>query len=120
MSATSGTGEPALILSQAAAAFASGTETRAISQPAAASAWICSSVAAQSSVRVVVIDWTDIGASPPIVTVPTFTGRDRRRDESGGACGVRGATPDHSGTGGKDCALIGRPCLAPTARCHYR
>ena len=46
-----------------------------MSAPASARARICASVAAASAVSVVVIDWTETGAPPPMATPPTFTCR---------------------------------------------
>src|SRR3989454_1847757 len=42
------------------------TVTRAISQPACSNWWICSTVAFTSAVSGVVMDWTTIGAPPPM------------------------------------------------------
>ena len=89
MSAITGSGEPATIAGSASASGRPGTATRAISQPAASSRVICSSVAATSLVSVRVIDWTATGAPPPMGTPPTVirwveatsaedTGRPRR------------------------------------------
>src|SRR5712691_4732222 len=47
------------------------TVTRAISQPACSNWWICSTVALTSAVSGVVMDWTTIGAPPPMGTFPT-------------------------------------------------
>src|SRR5438552_16235544 len=47
------------------------TVTRAISQPACSNWWICSTVAFTSAVSGVVMDWTTIGAPPPMGTLPT-------------------------------------------------
>src|ERR1700680_79607 len=63
-------------------------------------------VAAQSSVFVMVIDCTETGAPPPIVTLATLKARVFRRFASGGAWGLRSWTPDHSGTGGKPCSTL--------------
>ena len=52
-----------------------GTATRTISHPASSRARICATVACTSSVFVHVIDWTVTGASPPITTSLTRTGR---------------------------------------------
>src|SRR5574341_404418 len=82
MSATSGTGEPRTISPSAAAASASGTASRTTSAPAPASARTWSSVAATSAVRVQVIDWTAIGAPPPMATPPIRTWRVGRRSPS--------------------------------------
>src|SRR5262245_3481939 len=57
----------------------SGQETRTISAPAFSSAWICATVALTSEVSVFVIDCTEMGASPPTITLPTLTVRDFRR-----------------------------------------
>ncbi len=87
---------------------------RTISQPASASCWTWSSVAAQSSVFVVVIDWTEIGASPPITMLPTLTARVLRRGGNGGGAGTRSVTPDQSGTGGNP--VCGIPMSGFTSR----
>ena len=58
-------------------AAASGVFTvmRTSSEPARASASTCRAVDSASAVSVLVIDCTTIGASPPMVTLPTrFTG----------------------------------------------
>lgn len=47
---------------------------------------ICCSVTSTSAVRVVVMDWTETGASPPTGTRPTMTWRDTRRGK--GASGT--------------------------------
>src|SRR6185312_328616 len=67
-----------------------GTATRTMSQPVAVSWAICWSVALMSDVRVVVIDCTDTGASPPTNVVPTLILREARRGAStgGGAAGI--------------------------------
>ena len=41
-----------------------------MSQPAASSRWICATVAATSSVRVLHMDWMGMGAPPPTGTPP--------------------------------------------------
>ena len=71
MSAITGIGERRTIFGSAAASSFFGTATRAISQPAEASAAICAVVASTSCVFVSVIDWTTTGAPPPIFTLPT-------------------------------------------------
>src|SRR5690349_16443043 len=63
----------------AAAALASLTVMRTSSEPARASALICCAVPSMSAVSVFVIDWTTIGAVPPTVTRPTWTGMVLRR-----------------------------------------
>src|SRR6185295_19117203 len=75
MSATTGTVDLAAIAVRASASSQCGTATRTMSTPAATSEAICCRVALMSAVLVVVIDWTRIGASPPIVTSPTRTWR---------------------------------------------
>ena len=50
-----------------------------MSAPASSSSRIWSMVASASEVRVLVIDWTVIGASPPTGTLPTMIWRDFRR-----------------------------------------
>src|ERR1700693_3887825 len=61
-----------LIFERESAEEWSGTATRMISQPASSSVFIWATVAATSSVLVVVIDWTETGAVPPILTPPTL------------------------------------------------
>ena len=64
-------------------AFASltvGAVMRTISQPASTRRIVCARVASTSWVRVVVIDWTRIGWSPPTPTLPIWTSRERRRE----------------------------------------
>ena len=72
MSATSGRGEAAQISPKASAASMSGTASRAISQPAAASARIWASEPSTSVVLVLSIDWIETGAPPPTATGPTW------------------------------------------------
>src|SRR5688500_13112685 len=55
------------------------TVMRTISEPARASAATCSAVDPASSVSVLVIDCTRIGAPPPMILSATWTGRERRR-----------------------------------------
>ena len=55
---------------KAAAACASGTARRTISQPAFSSRRIWATVARMSRVSVLVMDWTEIGAPPPMRTSP--------------------------------------------------
>ena len=57
---------------KASAACISGTASRAISHPAAASARICRSEPSTSVVRVFSIDWIETGAPPPTGTPPTM------------------------------------------------
>ncbi len=71
MSATIGTSTALTICFSAAVESVSGHETRTISAPASAQAWICAMVASASEVSVLVMVWTLIGASPPISTGPT-------------------------------------------------
>ena len=49
-----------------------------ITAPASAAAVICLTVALTSVVSVLVMVWTEIGASPPIATLPTIICRDFR------------------------------------------
>src|SRR5262245_60570440 len=79
MSATTGTVDLAAIASSAFASSQCGTATRTMSTPVATSDAICCSVALMSEVFVVVIDWTDTGASPPTATLPTCSCRLVRR-----------------------------------------
>src|SRR5215207_4232737 len=62
-----------LISGTAAAASATLTVTRTISDPASASSMHCCAVDAASAVSVIVIDWTTTGAPPPTWTRPTLT-----------------------------------------------
>src|SRR5262249_17462465 len=55
-----------------------------MSHPDAVSSAICCSVVLTSAVSVVVIDWTEIGASPPTATEPTLICRELRRGASTG------------------------------------
>src|SRR3569623_1113655 len=64
MSATSGTLAALAMGLNAAVDSSSGQETRTMSAPASSSWRTWSMVAAASAVRVLVIDWTEIGASP--------------------------------------------------------
>src|SRR6476646_5857780 len=57
------------------------TVMRTISEPARASAATWSAVERASSVSVLVIDWTRMGASPPMVLSATRTGREMRRED---------------------------------------
>src|SRR5262249_39421671 len=75
MSAMTGIGEKRTMRPSASASSVFGTATRAISQPAEASAAICAVVASTSCVFVKVIDWTTTGAPPPIFTPPTLIWR---------------------------------------------
>ena len=79
MSATMGTGLSATISRKARVEASSGVETRTMSAPATAARCTCSSVAFTSEVMVLVIVWTEIGASPPTATLPTMIWRDLRR-----------------------------------------
>jgi len=60
-----------LISPSCSAASRTGTAQRTISHPAASNDQICCTVARTSRVSVLVIDWTVIGASPPIFTLPS-------------------------------------------------
>src|SRR5438874_4428912 len=79
MSATSGMRICRLISPSFSAASRTGTAQRTISQPAASSAQISSSVACTSRVSVFVIDCTVMGAPPPTVTLPSWICRVVRR-----------------------------------------
>src|SRR5437868_13492058 len=79
MSATIGTRAARTISFNAAVASAVGQDTRTMSAPASSQRRICSIVAFASSVGVLVIVWTLIGASPPTGTEPTMIWRDLRR-----------------------------------------
>ena len=82
MSATIGTLAARTISFNAAVASAVGQETRMISAPASSQRRIWSIVALASSVGVLVMVWTVIGASPPTGTEPTMICRDLRRSIS--------------------------------------
>src|SRR4051794_29676359 len=82
MSATIGTPAARTISRSAAVLSAVGQETRTMSAPASSQRRICSIVAFASSVGVLVIVWTLIGASPPTGTEPTMIRRDLRRSIS--------------------------------------
>src|SRR5436190_9830273 len=90
MSAITGICEWRAISGRASASSWLGQATRTMSQPAAVSSAICCSVVLTSAVRVVVIDCTEIGASPPTRTLPTLICRLFRRGAStgGGAAGI--------------------------------
>src|SRR6266496_95826 len=79
MSATTGIVDLVAIASRAAASSVSGTATRTMSQPDAASSAICWRVALMSAVLVIVIDCTLTGAPPPTGTLPTLSRRECRR-----------------------------------------
>ena len=71
MSATMGSGELFLIRASASASALSSTAQRTMSQPAKYRRFICSSVPSTSFVLEKLIDCTEMGASPPILTEPT-------------------------------------------------
>jgi hypothetical protein len=79
MSATTGMVDLPAIAGSAAASSVSGTATRTMSQPVAASSAICCRVALTSAVLVMVIDCTLMGAPSPTGTLPTLMRRERRR-----------------------------------------
>lgn len=72
ISAITGICDLRAMVASASASSCVGHATRTIWQPDAVSSAICWSVAPMSDVRVVVIDCTDTGASPPTATVPTW------------------------------------------------
>src|SRR5215217_2437603 len=84
MSAMTGMLECLAISGSASASSWLGQATRTMSQPAAVSSAICCSVVLTSDVRVVVIDCTEMGASPPTSTLPTLILRVLRRGASTG------------------------------------
>src|SRR4051812_38426888 len=90
MSAITGICECWAISASASASSGLGQATRTMSQPDAVSSAICWSVVLTSAVTVVVIDCTEIGASPPTSTLPTLIWRVLRRGAStgGGASGI--------------------------------
>ena len=71
MSAMTGICDLRAIAGSASASSWLGHATRTIWQPEAVSSAICCSVALTSAVSVVVMDCTEIGASPPTSTLPT-------------------------------------------------
>src|SRR5437764_7262226 len=79
MSATSGMRICRLISPSFSAASRTGTAHRTMSQPAASSDQISSSVACTSRVSVFVIDCTVMGAPPPTLTLPSWICRVLRR-----------------------------------------
>ena len=79
MSATMGTFTSRQISASAAVLSGVGQETRTMSTPATSARRIWAMVAAASSVGVLVMVWTVIGASPPTGTLPTMIWRDLRR-----------------------------------------
>ena len=107
------------ILPSAFASRSRGTATRTMSQPASSRRWISSSVASTSSVFVVVIDWTAIGASPPTRTSPTLICLLLRRETTEPRV-LRKPRPRHGsrdakgGPAGRQTAVIARRA-APTA-----
>jgi hypothetical protein len=72
MSAITGICDLRAIVDRASASSWVGQATRTIWQPDAVGSAICWRVAPMSDVRVVVMDWTETGASPPTGTVPTW------------------------------------------------
>ena len=62
---------------------------RTNSEPASASALTCATVAATSAVSVLVIDWTTIGAPPPIAMPPTSVVRVAGECAEPGRCRLR-------------------------------
>jgi len=79
MSATTGTRTLRTMRAKAAVSAGLGTATRTISQPAAVSLRICRTHASTSVVETLVMDWTTMGAPPPMRTGPTWTARVLRR-----------------------------------------
>ncbi len=79
MSATIGTRAARTICFSAAVEASSGQETRMMSAPTSSQRRIWSIVARISSVGVLVMVCTVIGASPPTGTLPTMIWRDWRR-----------------------------------------
>src|SRR4029450_5133016 len=101
MSAITGIWDFLAMIGSASASSWLGTATRTMSQPVAVSSAICCSVALMSAVRVVVIDCTLIGASPPTATLPTLIWRLLRRGASVGG-----------GRGGRPKSMLIRPFIA--------
>jgi hypothetical protein len=88
MSAMTGICELLGDLGSASASSWLGQATRTMSQPAAVSSAICWSVALTSVVSVVVIDCTEIGASLPTPTLPTWIWRVWRRGRGRAGAGA--------------------------------
>ena len=88
MSAITGICDLRAMAGSASASSWLGHATRTMSQPAAVSSAICCSVALMSEVRVVVMDWTEIGCSEPTPTAPTCNCRVFRRAAKVGAGGT--------------------------------
>ena len=106
MSAMIGTPASRTTRANAGASSAVGRLTRTISQPAAASARTCASVASASPVRVHVIDCTATGAPPPTGTAPTMMRR--RLDTVAPGCAVL--------AGGEPRPRLGQPGGEPDLR----
>ncbi len=93
MSAITGIFDLRAMAGRASASSWEGQATRTIWQPEAVSSAICWRVASTSAVRVVVMDCTETGASPPTATEPTWICRDGRRGASrAGTAGMPSAT----------------------------
>src|ERR1044072_4235228 len=88
MSATIGTFTSRTISCSAAVLSGVGQETRTMSTPATSARPIWAMVAAASSVGVLVMVWTVIGASPPTGTLPTMIWRLGRRGVVGRGGGL--------------------------------
>src|SRR5690606_36204159 len=103
MSAMTGIWDLRAMAGRASASSWLGQATRAMSQPEAVSSAICCSVALMSVVGVVVIDWTEMGASPPTSTLPTLILRVGRRGArtGGGADGLPSEMGVPAGTGSR-------------------
>src|SRR5258708_2791858 len=78
MSATMGTRQALTIVFSALVDSSSGQETRTMSAPASSMRLTCAMVALASEVSVLVMDCTEMGASPPTSTEPTRIFRDLR------------------------------------------
>src|SRR5579871_2158699 len=79
MSATIGARAALTMAGIARVESSSGQDTRTMSAPASSSARTWAIVACASAVKVLVIDWTVMGASPPTSTAPTRILRVGRR-----------------------------------------
>src|SRR5690606_38380533 len=90
MSAITGIWDLRAMAGSASASSWLGQATRTMSQPVAVSSAICCRVALMSVVGVVVMDCTEMGASPPTSTLPTLIVRVLRRGArtGGGAAGM--------------------------------
>ena len=126
MSAMTGIRDCFAMTGRAEASLSVGQATRTMSQPAAVSSAICWSVAPMSWVFVVVMDCTEIGASPPTATSPTVIWRVFLRADSTLSSGRRPGMPSETLTHqvfhfppsceGPDRVAFPAPAASPSAR----